>query len=249
MELLKLCLQPGKIFLNRHGKPDVTVHRERTSLGKRYPKPDLSILLALSTDHLPLAFKLLYQGNTFVMPPGDVSSDFFERWHREDLQILPFVELSITRGDLAIYQYQPSKSRPNPASANFDIRRSYTIRGEPCHTYRAWLYDTWRFKQFCIQDLYKGRPIGDDLNERETRLKKMPLEDVPLGPHEVYAPRKSLWWLGLPSSHPVRWRGQVVSFADESKKNLAEYLVQKGNFARCFTQAEYDCLDSMLNGS
>ena len=262
IELLKLCLQPGKIFLNRHGKPDLAVHGMRSRRRDRYRRPDLSIFLALSKAYLPLAAKLLYQGNTFVLPSGLVSSDFFERWNRADILILPFVELAITDDDVCYYRYLPCCHRPNPDPVNFDFRRNAWQRSlsppipRPSRTsnmacgvvdltpllYRRWLLDTFWYKQFCVQDLRRGQPISDQLDQREKTLKAEPLEDVPLPAHQEYAPRKSLLWPAL--ACPEGSRGQVISFTEKSKKNLAEHIIS-GAYATFLTQADHECLDSL----
>ena len=124
LELMRLCLRPGKIFLNEYGKayaPLAEKEKDKQRPEKRYDKPDLSIVLALNKNHLGLAADMLYNGNVFVMPRAVGVSDrrhqrrsearrterafkqFFQRWYRQDIRLLPSIELQTTGEDMHLW--------------------------------------------------------------------------------------------------------------------------------------------------
>ena len=126
VNLLRRCLQPGKILLNKYGKVARRAkHKERS----QYDKPDLSILLALNKKLVEYWKDMLYQGNIFVMPHGYIEYAFFRHWGSRDLRLLPSVELRIDRDDFVIV---PNKSSRH---LHFKIPSEWCFEGTDCRRY------------------------------------------------------------------------------------------------------------------
>ena len=238
VEVLKLYLQPGKIFLNESGKAyqDTSVHDDQ---GKLYDLPDLSILLALgsrtSKGWPQRAAKILCSENTFVMP-GKVNDEFFTRWDRADLRLLPHVELQANYSDFSHcwQEVQPDDSSSSSSISPSDAPPRFRFLKTPVMKYkgqkhdpRLYLLSTWRYMEFMLEDLYRGRIVGEFADDKHRLMEEMRRER-PLAMVPGCEQPPTRWWV---SRGCHRFQDQTLAFTEQSKRNLISCIAayQCGN--------------------
>ena len=108
LELLKLYLLTGKIFLNYMGNlwqdhaGFTLAYSKIHDDADKYAKPDVSIFRALNKYWTERAKHLLYSYNTFVLPPTDIINDskrIFQDWDPRVLRLVKLFEVRLAISD------------------------------------------------------------------------------------------------------------------------------------------------------
>ena len=229
--LIKVSLQPGKIFLDGRGTPYTEDPSQRAS-DKEASRLNISIL-RLSKKMLPSSAKLLYEGNVWVMPSGALQRDFFHHWNRHDLRLLPAVEMQPQRSEIGVWHSpEPRLSAPFNAALRFE---GFYLDNDSLGSinemqakanWRLYLSDVWCRKVFPRESLLPGDSgcIYEDQDDR--RGQKSVPESLVYG---FQARRKTV--LGVPWLEGRRGgAGQVVAFGERSRKEILAEIERSVGF-------------------
>ena len=147
--LIRIILQPGKIYLDSFGKPHSANPDHHTNDPESSRLNNISNVLCLSKAMLEKSAGVLYAGNTWVMPSGAIEQEFFQRWDRRDLRLLPTVELQPASSDKLMWFHTVKESRTS--FYEYFIFSDLDRFGST--TLRMWLMDIWGDRRITRDDL------------------------------------------------------------------------------------------------
>ena len=162
--LLELWLVPGKIYLESNGHLGRSEADEQYTVnirGANLRKPNLTIMSALNKSWLAQAKTMLYYPNIWVLPRGNVASEFFRHWDPTDLQQLS-VKLRPNWRDFS-WAFLHNSGMSRFTAFESDVQR----RAQTRHQF---LYGLWACKPVVVNNSIHHEPQGDIALQRLLKI-------------------------------------------------------------------------------